>query len=544
MFELLIVDDEKFILENLATTYPWEQLGIGAVHTASSANEALKLLELYSIHILITDIRMPRISGLELLDMVKNVSPKTKCILLSGYSDFQYAQKALSAGAGAYLLKPVKTKELLSTVSSIIEQIKAEWNKVVSQQRILYTLNEHLPLLKGALLNDLLQGKYIPLPELSKKLDMLNIMIKLSQPFAMMFIRMEQGFERYDDYSRSLMEFGICNIGEEIFGLDFGLWHCKDVNDNLVFIITNKNHLDECSESGNRNNRKMLEKYSLQLQESVGLYLKGSISVLISEWGSFPDDVYPFYQRSNVVIRSHPDNVQGFFINSLRMDSKVQFQPLRSVQEPPMLWHLLEAGRWEAAELKFESIMNELKERKTYLHEHLHEVAALLSFSVLQTIHKEGRRLEQFAELRLLENMEHEALRNITSLERWGQRMIQVIKEDAIKEAKSSQRTIIQKINEFIQVNLEHDVSLQSIAEHVYLHPVYVSKIYKLETGEGISDYIYRLRMERAAHLLSETNERIQEIARKTGYQNPSHFSRVFKKYFNLTPDEYREKDK
>ncbi|TBL76346.1 response regulator transcription factor [Paenibacillus thalictri] len=544
MFKLLIVDDEKSILENLSTTYPWEEIGIDTVYTAASAGEALRLIELHTIHIMITDIRMPRINGLDLLDQVWQASPKTRCILLSGYSDFQYAQRAVSAHAEAYLLKPVKSKELLSTVSGVIEKIKAEWNEIVSQQRILYTLNEHLPLLKGALLNDLLQGKYIPRPELSKKLDMLGVSIGMAQPFAMMFIRMEQGFDGYDDYSRSLLEFGICNIGDEIFGADFGLWHCKDVNDNLVFIVTEKGWSVEGSDPGERNSRKMLEKHSLQLKESVSLYLKGSISVLISEWGNFPDDVYTYYQRSNLILRSHPDNVQGFFINSLRIDSKEQFQPLRSVQEPPMLWNLLEAGRWELAENKFEAMMEELKARKRFLHEHICEVAALLRFSVTQTIHKQGRMLEEFGDFQLSGHAGYDEQRSVASLERWGFRMIQAIKEDAIKEAKSNQRSIIQKINEFVQMNLEYDVSLQSIAEHVYLHPVYVSKIYKLETGEGISEYVYRLRMERAAHLLSETSERIQEIARKAGYQNPSHFSRVFRKYFDMTPDEYREKDR
>lgn len=543
MFELLIVDDESFVTDNLSTTFPWEDLGIEAVHTANSANEALTIFETRNIHVVITDIRMPGMSGLELIDRIHAISAKTKCILLSGYSDFQYAQKAVSSQAEAYLLKPVREDELMETVRGAIEQTKSEWQEVVSRQRTMYTLNEHLPLLRGALLDDLLQGKTVSMGTLSKKIDMLKLKVRMDQPFAMMFLRMEQGFEHYDDYSLSLLEYSICNICEEIFGALFALWHSKDVHGNLVFVITPNDRMPEEAEPGDGPYKKILERYSLELQESVNQYLKGSVSVLISEWGVFPHDLYRFYQKSISVIRSHPDNADGFFIGSIHIDDAEEFEPLRTIQEPPTLMHLLEAGRWEAAEQKFAAIVEELRTKRHYIHEYIAEVAFMVSFSISHSVHKQGKSIEAVAKECLIGSADHEALRHIDSLERWGVGLIDRIKQQTITEAKGSQRSIIQKINEFVQLHLETDVSLQTIADHVFLHPAYVSKIYKMETGEGLSEYIYRLRMERAAHLLTETNEKIHEISRKTGYQNPSHFSRVFKKFFNMTPDDYRGKE-
>src|SRR5690606_20058972 len=116
-----------------------------------------------------------------------------KCILLSGYSDFHYAQKAISSQAEAYLLKPVKEEELIQTVQHVIQQIEEEWQAVVSQQRTMYTLREHLPLLRGTLLNELLQGKSIPLPVLENKQEMLEQNMSENQPFAMMFVSNDEG---------------------------------------------------------------------------------------------------------------------------------------------------------------------------------------------------------------------------------------------------------------------------------------------------------------------------------------------------------------
>lgn len=564
MFELLIVDDEKFVVDNLSTTFPWEQLGVDTIHTAYSGSEALSIVQYHNIHIVITDIRMPGMSGIELINHIKEISNKTKCILLSGYSEFEYAQKAVSSQVQAYLLKPVKENELLATVKQATEQIQAEWQEVISRQRTMYTLSEHLPLLRSALLDELLQGKSLPAPTLSKKLEMLNLDARMNQPFAMMFIRMEQGFEHYGEENHSLMEYSISNICEEIFGGVFALWHNKDLHGNLIFVITPRvnNHADidgdrssgEHSNERNRNapfaefneahHRKILEKNSLLLQESVLHYLKGTISVLISEWGIFPNDLYAFYQKSISVIRNHPEGANGIFISSLTGSNNEEFQPLRSIQEPPALLHLLEAGRWDDAEDKYRGIIEEMRGKKKFIHEYMIEIAYMVSYSISHAVHKQGWSIERFTQGGILMNDKHEALRSIDSLLQWGLYLIHQLKANTMDEVQGSQRTIIQQINEFVQLNLEHDVSLQTIADHVYLHPAYVSKIYKMGTGEGLSEYIYRLRMERAAHMLTETKEKIHEISKKTGYQNPSHFSRVFKKYYNMTPDDYRCKVK
>ena len=86
------------------------------------------------------------------------------------------------------------------------------------------------------------------------------------------------------------------------------------------------------------------------------------------------------------------------------------------------------------------------------------------------------------------------------------------------------------------------DISVRSIAERVYLHPVYLSKLFKSETGESLGDYIIRVKMERARWLLAHTNRKIYEITAELGYQNPQYFSKMFKKHFGVTPLEYRER--
>ncbi|MNC20219.1 Multiple antibiotic resistance protein MarA [compost metagenome] len=109
-------------------------------------------------------------------------------------------------------------------------------------------------------------------------------------------------------------------------------------------------------------------------------------------------------------------------------------------------------------------------------------------------------------------------------------------------EYNDHKRQLLARIHRFIEDNLARDVSLQSIADHVNLHAVYLSSMYKQETGDNLSEYIMRYRMEQAAVLLRSTEIKIYELASRLGFQNPPYFSKLFKNYYGITPQEYRDR--
>jgi len=119
---------------------------------------------------------------------------------------------------------------------------------------------------------------------------------------------------------------------------------------------------------------------------------------------------------------------------------------------------------------------------------------------------------------------------------------LKLLQSDVEAESRDARTTLVRQGQQFIGHNLAEDVSLQAIADHVYLHPVYISKIYKTETGENLSDYVYRLRMEKATKLLLDSQEKIYEIASRLGYHRAHSFIHVFKKHTGLTPQEYRDR--
>jgi two-component system response regulator YesN len=279
-----------------------------------------------------------------------------------------------------------------------------------------------------------------------------------------------------------------------------------------------------------------------QLQLSVNTFLKGRISVLVGDRGIFPDDLDGLYQSSLSVFRKRVGNAHEFFLTATDEKEEVSLHALQSLYEPPGLIHLLEASRWDSVEERFEHIFAELGKKAYVSQEHLLEVYAVILNAYICISHKNNKYLFEILRTDVRNTTGTEHFQSIGQLKEWSYSTLQQIKDDMSRESKGNRLQIIQQVKEFILNHLEADISLQIIAEHVYLHPVYLSKIYKSETGENLSDYLLRLRMEKADHLLSDNQYKIHEIAKQLGYHNTSHFIKIFKKYYQMTPQEYRNK--
>ena len=208
--------------------------------------------------------------------------------------------------------------------------------------------------------------------------------------------------------------------------------------------------------------------------------------------------------------------------------------PLQALYQPPTLNQLLEMKQYEEIEDKLESIFEELSREKVLSNEYLLEVFFLISGAFIYVAHS-SRHLSNLVgeDIRKLTNSENFTAEEIKS---WSFKTLEKIKVELEQSQIGERCSVIHQVQAFIEENLGEDVSLQTIAEHVYLHPAYLSKIYKMETGEGLSDFIYKLRMEKASKYLLTSNRKVNEIAKALGYQNASYFIRVFKDLFGRHP--------
>ncbi|PZD95283.1 DNA-binding response regulator [Paenibacillus sambharensis] len=537
MLSMLIVDDEPAVVETLAYTMEWEQFGIMTVYKAYSAKEALAILEEYAVDLLIADIYMPRMSGLELIKHVRQQYRHVKCVLLSGHAEFEYAQQALKYGVSEYLLKPAADEEILAVIGKLVEQIKSEWEEVISRNRLLSTFKESLPVLRGKLLNELLITG-VSNDSLERLLPLYDLPFGFHDDICVMVIRTEESLAEYNERDFHLLDYAILNIASEMFADAYHLWSCRDMNGYLVIVAKKKPDIEETG-SGHADSSevKKFHLLALQLQRNIGLYLKRVVSVVVSRWGCFPRDIQELYRQILGQIRSRLANESGCFLpGDLPEETAVQ-HPLHRLYETPTLHHLLDSQQWAEYESKLEIVIRQMRETPHLSEEHVREAYTMVSGSFYYYAHKHNRLLSDLVGGSAVLDR---AVRSVQQLSEWAGYMLEKIKSNAAAEQRSSKEKLIMKVRDYIDRNLGN-ASLQTAADAVYLHPVYLSRLYKAETGEGLSEYIHKQRMVKAAALMKDHAVKIYEISESLGYKNAAYFSKIFREEFGMTPQEYRD---
>lgn len=540
MYTLLIVDDEASVVEGLAHTIPWQKIGIDEVRKAYSAFEALEILQTQPVDIMISDITMPRMNGLELVEITKSRWKNIKTILLSGYADFAYAKEAITLGTYEYLLKPVSDEVVLEKVGGAVESLRQERESSETYNRAVQAFRVNLPHIRGEFLNQLLQGMKSPKNVWAEKLELLEMKSAIGNQAALMLVRMEDRLTEMCPYDSSIMEYAIGNMADEIFGERFRLWRCRDIHGYLVFFVFESDDSGARMDLHQHTEENELKHFAAQLQMNVSRYLKGTISVLIGKRGSFPEDVRKLYQDSLFALRRHIGSHSDMFVYA---EDEEELHPVRSLQkcyEPPLLHHLLESGSWKQIQEKLEQILKELSLAHSQSQEHVIEAFFFIYSSLSAYAHKNGRSLADIVGASLADVTGLSQCTTAATLGKWVGQVLPLLESSAEQATRSDRSAAVSRMKRFIRDHLSQDISLQAIADHMYMHPVHVSRLFKMETGSNVSDYVLRLKMEQAAELLADHSLKNFEIALKLGYHNPNYFIRVFKKYYSVTPQEYR----
>lgn len=545
MIELLLVDDESYVTESLARTIPWEEIGVYKVHQAESGAAALEILEQQDIDILVTDISMPGMSGLQLIEQASEHWPNLRSILLTGYSDFGYAKRAIQLQAFDYILKPVSDDEFIQSVSGAIESLRDEWETHDKYHLLMYNRKASYSVLRANLMHDLLLGRVMSERVLVAKLQEYEIAFDTETQAAMLMIQLGQHYTAMDHPSVSLMEYAIGNIAEELFKESFRVWFCKAPHDCLILLVELNAQTQQrlgLSEHYELLRQQMLKEVIDSFRASVSNYLKGDISLVVTEWFAFPDGLPAAYRSGlgPMFLTAHNEAGPVLFVEDSHIQERVAIKSLESLYRPPTLIHLLESKQWDTARKKIKDVFRDM-ESAGFSREHLYEVFLSITNAFMYIAHKGGQFISQMDQYALDPLLTQSIIVSFDKLQDWALDMLGKLQKELSESDQYTKSYIVKQVHELVGNHTGHDLSVKTIADHVYLHPVYLSKIYKAETGEGLGDYIIRMRMERALYLLKNTNKKIYEITTELGYQNPQYFSKMFKKHYGMTPNQFRD---
>lgn len=538
MIDILLVDDETYVTESLEMTIPWGELGVTTVLRAASGKEALEIMEENAVDIVVTDIRMPGMSGLDLIEEVSSRWSHIRCILLTGHSDFDYAKKAIQLQASDYILKPVNDEEFMASVSAAITSLRGEWDEFDKYHRLLYSRKSDYKILRENLMHDLLLGREITTRALREQLQQYEIGFEPEEPVVMLLIRLTGRFSSMDQQSLDLMDFAVGNIAEEVLGDKFRVWFGRGPHECLVMFLQHQGRVEEASMS-----QETLTGPVDTFREHVIRYLQGDLSMVVTPPFPFKEMTAAYRRSLGSLVLSGPEENKIIFIDkerSQRIENDAA-QALEELYKPPVLPQLLETKQWEAAASKLNAVFD-AADRVCLSREHVYEMYLSVTNAFMYIAHKQGHLVHEIDHAGFDLLLAHQLIQSPERLRRWATEMLAKLQEELSDQAGTqSRRHVIKQVQEMVTRDTGQDLSVKMIADKVYLHPVYLSKIYKAETGEGLGDYMIRMRMERALYLLKNSNKKIYEITSELGYQNPQYFSKMFKKHYGMTPNEFRD---
>ncbi|MEK4460586.1 MULTISPECIES: response regulator transcription factor [Paenibacillus] len=527
---ILIVDDEIQTVRAIKHSIDWYKLKIDEVYTAHNISQAKECLSATTMDIAICDIEMPQGSGLELLAWIKVHSPETKSILLTCHAEFEFAKKAIELGSFDYLVKPIPFEELEQVIYKVVSKIASVKRLKEYSEYGEYWINNQSVIAEG-FWTDLVQGQLSTNPaEIVHNAKKRNVDYKMDERYRLLLICKKRLVTKLDTWNRQLLDYALKNIvGEILF---------KNVNSNSLIILNGQliAILEETKERKHHEGK--IKEVCKELIVAGNTYLGCSVSCYIGEF-VYGEQLPVTFKRlleidkNNVTLTS---KIFDYNERDLDLDSPIAaLQPL--IKEWTVILH-----QGQKDKLKFE-IMNYLHalamEEKLNL-----EVLRIVQQDVLQMLYSFLQQKEVQAHQLFKDPQSQELYRNSIStidyMRTWIHYFIDRAVDYTEKIAKS--QSVIGKVKEYIHTNLKNEITREEIANHVFLNPDYLTRIFKRSTGFSIIEYVTEARIKKSLELLNHSSVPISIVASEVGYDNLTYFSKLFKKVVGCTPSEYRRK--
>ena len=538
MINMLIVDDEYYIREGIKNGINWNEYDINICGVAGSGFEALDMLEEYAPSIVVTDIRMPDMDGLELLDVINEKYSNIKVILISGYRDFQYAQTAINLSAFCYMLKPIDQNELVSKVLEAKKIIEEQVEKVKHDEDIKKRLEENISILKDNFLIQLVKGKKTISAEMQKKAEFLNLNLDGPQYVVCILepdVRPSMGNE-INFYDESLYMAAVMKIAETVIGESCMAAYTFNLDNRIGLIISGENISRDilrakCDTIINKVNNNV----GISLTVGIGNVCDKMENIATSYKEALNAVEYKMVLGKNVVIP-----VELVQINLKEKAIKNQFlDTLRNCEDDLII--AIKSDNRDSIIIILKEIIDELEDSiKNNIQEKEHLIF-LISFFIMKIMFILDIHFNLLIDSKenLIYNMQN--LQTMDDLEKYIINCFDKILNELREKNKRHNSFLVNKAIEYINKNLYNDITLVKVADYLTTHPNYLSKIFRRETGESFVEYVIKAKMNEAKILLKNGNNKVYEIANMLNYKDVGHFARTFKRIFGVSPSEYRQ---
>ncbi len=541
MLKVLIVEDERLVGLGISE-FVNEIEGFWVMDIAQDGIEAIEKIEKEEPDIVITDIRMPRMEGTELVKYLNTHYPSIRKVVLSGFDDFEYTRTAIVNGVMDYLLKPVDDQELVKVLKRLQEDIRQEAEKKEQMLRQNIKLKNSLPLLRDQFILDLMTQRYTTSEVVVEKMRYFEIEPANGQ-YAVVIV----GINSYGLLCKKkgqdegqLLLFIIRNITEEIVSRYTTFLSCVNGGEVVLAICVPE---AEQNDSARFIKRVMLEVYQNLLEHvkeefsiAMGTVVEGYMVLKQSYETAYAALQHRFYKKSS----------------SLNYWDEARNKPFTRYDEVTF------DGYIEKGQNIFDNSVKTgatgrlrffLEELYTFIEGiRLYPADAIKVFTGLQTRIqiKSPDVLKAIYESYSIEYSYEKSIENFSTLEgikSYTERFYSQIITKVIHNMRSKDKKMVEVAKDYVRKHYHEKITLDNIAAVTYLNPNYFCEMFKTQTGENFIDFLTRFRMEKAKELLRDVRMKTYEVSHRVGYENADYFCKVFKKVVGVSPGQYRNLD-
>ncbi|SFT16352.1 response regulator [Paenibacillus sp. BC26] len=527
MYSVLIVEDEPLARESLKYVIDWESCGFQIRAEAEDGKRALELMQRNHYSLVLTDIRMPTMNGLELIAKLREFTD-VPVIILSGYEDFEYARQALKMGVHDYLLKPVEEEDLIA----ILERIGRSIAEKRSFQR-----QHHLGLsaLRDQVLRKLAHGP-VSRSEYEEAVRTIGGGIE-EGPLRTLLAEMDSlssPSPALTEHDAELKRYAVRNILEELCG---GL--------GFVFELTEERYGIVLTGQPDGAEDEELFLFAGQLRDAVAVNAKETISIGVGSLAASGRELAVSFAAAEealdgkflvgsgaILVGRAALELSGGSGGGYPSTAKLQagvLEAISNLQDEQQVEAAIDR-LWEG--FKAEQAPGSVV-RKSVLEllVQLQQLVRELGASADGLFEYELGDYERVMKCKTMEELQHLASRKAKDVR---------ARVCGMKQLQPS--TLVTTVKKLVQEQYHTNISLRSIAQQVFLNPNYLGKVFKAGTDESFNDYLLKVRMEKAKELLRQSDKKVYEIAEAVGYGELDWFYKRFKSYAGMSAGEYRMK--
>lgn len=516
MYKVIIADDERRIREGLKKQMPWEELGFEVVNTFADGEEVIEYLEYMPVDVVLTDIRMPHGTGIDVARYVYESKLSCKVVFISAYKEFEQAVQGMKFGVEDYILKPTRIEEFKELFMKFKVDLDAKALDQSSRKEKEERWDNALPILKEKFACDLIMGALDNKEYISQRMKV--IYPNLDPQFCSCAL-VNLTIEEYEYFTKECWKYSLEQFDDVIYNFirmaqqDVDYYIIYKFRDKVkLFVILGKNAQNE-------------ETQEIHVQKTIDSLVNLFREVLKLKITAEIDSVYnSIYQ----VVETRED--------ILVKNARQAISNLHMQEQKKLLMTNVTLGHISVAKKIFYNLLKSMNQGDTqYRVQFLVELFAQISEFLRENHPAVFQDVQPFIHYQSLVNLSSEE-----EILAYSNRIFDKIK---LREAENNEEkeSLVQRVKVYIEEHIFEDIILEDVAELLFLSTAHLSRLFKKQTGESFLQYVTKRKMEKAVELLHDPQYKAYHIGQMLGYKTARYFSKLFYNYTGYYPSQYRK---